>query len=186
MLCGLRVEQAADWSITVSQHEYTQSIEEVPVGKSASNSDLVDAATVSRLRGAIGALMWAGTQNSPLAFSYASQLASRIVEPTNKLVRAINKAIRQVKLRSRQALKLHSFKNGELGELYVCTLTDAAHANRPGGASSGGHITGLSNKAMADGDVAPLSILGWSSSKLCRITRSSGGSEVQAAANGED
>jgi hypothetical protein len=73
------------------------------------------------------------------------------------------------------------------GPLCVVSWGDAAWANRPDGASTGGTIIGVANEAeLASGQLTSINIISWKSHKLKRKSRSSTAAEIQAICDVED
>ena len=81
-------------------------------------------------------------------------------------------------------MKIHSFEEHQ--ELVLVAWVDAGNANRPDGGSTQGIILGMSTNELLQGQVQPVSPIGWHSQKIERTCRSPGAAEAQAAVNGED
>ena len=71
-------------------------------------------------------------------------------------------------------------------DITVITFADQAHANGPGGDSTGGLVTTMAGPEAKSGQVCPMVLLQWKAWKLKRKSIGSNDAEVQAALDGED
>ena len=75
---------------------------------------------------------------------------------------------------------------GELGDLRLSCMFDAAHGVRHDGSSQGGFLCLLTHKQAFEGVETPDQVLEWKSFKLPRVARSSLAAEAQAAGAAAD
>ena len=72
-------------------------------------------------------------------------------------------------------------------ELCCINWNDAAQGDRPDGGSTGVQVHGLADLSkITKGDWTPISLIGWNTSKLPRVARSSLAAEIQSMGIGED
>ena len=168
---GLRVVQNDDFSITVDQIEYVESMEEIfidPSRKSAKDEPLSKKEKRS-LRSLIGQLGWVSGQTRPdLAFDYCD-LSSRVKTATVKDLFHANKVVAKAKS-EHTVLTYPSFDKFET--LRVVTYNDASLGNLRGGGSQGGFVSFLADEGNM---CAPVM---WQSRKLKRVVKSAMAAET--------
>ena len=82
-------------------------------------------------------------------------------------------------------VRVHNFTGAT--SLEAICWADAAWANRPDGDSSTeGIIIGFSSPKLSKGEVAPVSLMLWGSSKIDRTCRSPARAETKGVVNGKD
>ena len=72
-------------------------------------------------------------------------------------------------------------------EIGCINWNDAAQGDRPDGSSTGGQVHGLADLSkITSGEWTPVSLIGWNTSNLPRVARSSLAAEIQSMGIGED
>ena len=184
--CGVRIQQHADFHITLDQTEYVADIQEIRMSRDRERSK--DASLTEhekhQLRAVLGSLSWYTGQTG---FQYAADvgiLLSSIASGTINDIVKTNKLVRDIK-QNPGSLLIHNFSGAE--RLEAICWADAAWANRPDQESSTeGVVIGFSDPQLAKGAVAPVSLMLWRSSKIDRKCRSPACAETKGVVNGED
>ena len=159
---GIKVTQNNDYSISLSQKSYAQSVTPIPTENNSSLEDPVPENVQLMFKSRVGSLNWLATVSRPDLSYSACQLSTRGSKVTYADVAQINKVIRYLSLHD-SYIKFPVFRS--LAELNLIAYCDAAYANLPGGYSQGAYIIFLS-----DGEKScPIA---WSSHKLKRVVRS--------------
>ena len=188
VFAGCRIQQLADFSIRVDQHEYSSKwIDEVKLSPER-EKEVKSQATpseVSQLRGLIGSVAWRSSQTSPQFQADANLLLSEVPMATIGTIVRANKLVRELKRTADQFLMHHSWGK-EWTELAVVVWADASNSNRPDKSSTMGLVAGLCPKEILEGDEVQVSLLSWKSSKTPRQCLGSNGAEVQSITEGED
>ena len=140
---------------------------------------------LTMLRGLLGALQWPATQTSPHLSASVSLLCGEVSAATVSTATQANKLLRFAKANSDVGLQFSDL--GQLHELCMIALSDAAWGVRKNHESQGGYFVLLMNVKALQGQLdQPYVVLDWRSYKLPRISRSSLNSEAQACAGAMD
>ena len=136
---------------------------------------------------------WRATQTGPQFAARIGLANSAMRKPTVACLREANAIAREIQKSSKDRLILHNFnyqrpKDQKLAwsDLIELAWGDAAQANRPDGASTGGMVIGLTVPEVMEGREVPVSLILWKSWKLDRMILGSNGAESQAIYETED
>ena len=136
------------------------------------------------MRAVLGSLSWLCGQVDFLHAADVGFLISTVPRSTIADLVKVNQLVENVKLQPMK-LKIHSMKKKEPVDLIA--WGDAAWANRPDNASSTeGIVLGLATRKLRDGELAPVTLLGWHSAKIDRVCRSPACAETHAIVDAED
>ena len=184
--CGVRIQQHADFHITLDQAEYVTDIQEVKMSRDRERNKEAPMTDYEKhqLRAVLGSLSWYTGQTG---FQYAADvgilLSSLATGTVNDIVKT-NKLVRDIKQHP-GTVQIHNFAGAE--RLDAICWADAAWANRPDQESSTeGVVIGFSSPQLSKGAVAPVSLMLWRSSKIDRKCRSPACAETKGVVNGED
>ena len=136
------------------------------------------------LRGLLGSLQWPAIQSSPHIQASTSLLSGEMSTGLSAPLLEANKLLKFSKANSDVHLKFNPL--GELKDLRLSCMFDAALGVRHDGSSQGGFIVLLTHKDAFDGVECPYHVLDWKSFRLPRVARSSLAAEVQSAAQAVD
>ena len=184
-ICGVAVEQASDGTVALSQKQYIRSL--IPIELSQQrrqqSESVLNAHELTQVRGLLGALQWVASQTVAKISAELGILQSRVATPTVLLALDANRLLRR--LRQDQEVDLISRRMDE--PVCVVCWSDAAWANRPDGSSAGGSLVAVCEReTLLQGDLSPVHVVDWHSTKLKRKSRSSNAAEVQALNDAED
>ena len=184
--CGVKIQQHEDFGFTLDQDEFCATISKIHIARDRERQR--DAATTdhekSQMRAVLGSLSWLCGQVDFLHAADVGFLISTVPRSTIADLVKVNQLVENVKLQPMK-LKVHSMKKGEPIDLIA--WGDAAWANRPDNTSSTeGIVLGLAPRKLRDGDLAPVTLLGWHSAKIDRVCRSPACAETHAVVDAED
>ena len=175
---GVNLKQNEDFSITISQNEYTNSLQPVLLDKKQSsdkNRMLTDEER-TLLRGALGQLNWlAGMSRPEISFS-VSDVSSRIRSSVIADIMLINKVIKFVKNTS----GFITIPKLDIRSVKIASFSDASFNNLHDGGSQGGYAVFLYDKYNKS------AIISWSSNRVKRVVRSTLASETLSFTEGTD
>eukprot|EP00435_Cladocopium_sp_Y103_P032775 s1444_g8.t1 len=182
--CGCRLDSIDGGGWLLHQQEYMQKIKPMTLTDQDEDRQLTPK-EVSMLRALLGALQWPSTQTSPHLSASVSLLCGEVSGATVATATQANKLLRFSKSNSDVGLQFSIL--GELHELCMIALSDAAWGVRKNHESQGGYFVLLMNKRALAGHMdEPYVVLDWRSYKLSRISRSSLNAEAQACAGAMD
>lgn len=184
--CGVKVAQHEDYGFTLDQDEFCSTISKIHIQRDRERQR--DAATTdhekSQMRAVLGSLSWLCGQVDFLHAADVGFLISTVPRSTIADLVKVNQLVENVKLQPMK-LKIHSMKKKEPVDLIA--WGDAAWANRPDNTSSTeGIVLGLATRKLRDGELAPVTLLGWHSAKIDRVCRSPACAETHAIVDAED
>ena len=184
-MCGVKITQKLDFSFVLDQNKYVhESLKPIDIPKGPDRP--VNDRELSQLRAVLGALQWKATQTGPHIAASLNALQSQITKATLKTLKEANDLIKVTKLQDNQ-ITIHNHNYAAWNELCSINWCDAAQGDRPDGGSTGGQVHGLAIKTeVTNGEWTPVSLIGWSTSKLPRVARSSLAAEIQSMCIGED
>ena len=183
--CGVQIRQREDFGFELDQERYMNDFEGISLDPKRENQQgQVTEWERTQLRALIGGLQWRAQQSGPDVAAAVNMLASTITTATVATLREANLVLKRAKSRAKNKLIIHPHQERE--PLVVATWTDAAHANRPDGGSTGGLFVGIAPARLMQGAECNVSAIYWRSHKLRRVCKSSGAAEAQALGNGED
>ena len=154
--------------LVVDQSYYIEMLQDVQIDpqRFAMTNDIMTSKEISACRGALGALQW--------------------VNPKMQIAQEIQELVRELQ-KSSTVLKFFRMpKVNHWTDLVIVGLGDQAHQNRPKGGSTGGLLVFLSNKDLALGLPAPMTLVAWKSWKLKRVAIGTNDAEVQSLVEAED
>ena len=184
--CGKNLVQDENFVITIDQVESIDQLETIDLPKIRRQDPhaLLDAAEISELRSANGALGWVARQSRPDVAFHTSKVAQAMGMPKVKDILLYNKAVLMLKESRDQKLVFCDGVNYADAELVA--FCDAAFANvddpKLGDdvrSQCGVHIV-LVSPGIGDGPVASHTLL-WESSSAKRVVRSTLAAEAYAA-----
>ena len=168
---GLRVIQNDDFSITIDQNEYMETLQELPIdpARKSAKDEPLHKKEKKALGSLVGKIGWVSGQTRPdLAFDYCD-LNSRVKHATIKDLYHANKVVAKAKMEC-TTLKFPSFAAAET--LHVVTYNDASFGNLKDGGSQGGFVSFLADETNVCSPVM------WQSRKLKRVVKSTMASET--------
>ncbi|CAL1145140.1 unnamed protein product [Cladocopium goreaui] len=168
-----------------AKQDYVQKIKPLTLSDFSDENRKLTGKEVSMLRGLLGALQWPATQTSPHLSASVSLLCGEVSAATVSTATQANKLLRFAKANNDVGLQFADL--GQLHELCMIALSDAAWGVRKNHESQGGYFVLLMNVKALQGHLdQPYVVLDWRSYKLPRISRSSLNSEAQACAGAMD
>ena len=182
--CGVVVHQNQDYSFNLDHSEYCKQIKQIDIDK---KSEGVTPQELSQARAVLGAVQWRVTQTGPQHAAKLSLLQSLLPTSMNSkdVLHQINKLVRETYSQRGLSVKVEQLDAWDSSDLILIGWADAAVANRPSLASTGGYAIGLCHKRILEGHRSPVNLISWRSGKLHRTARSSLSAEVQALAEAE-
>ncbi|CAE7207895.1 GIP [Symbiodinium sp. CCMP2592] len=176
--CGIRITQDGDCSIRLDHSDFSKELAQMQPRPKGDETKLTDA-EVSQARAVLGSAQWRATQTAPHHSAKLSMLQSTLSTRDFSLIEQVNKLVREIHAARHVSIKVQNL-GGSPDELCFIGFSDAALANRPGGASTGGFLLGLIHPSdLAKGE-GRINLVSWRSSKLQRVARSSLAAEAQA------
>ena len=182
--CGIEVHQQANYSFSFDHSQYAAQIKQIDVDKHSSE---VTPQELSQARAVLGSIQWRVSQTAPQHASRLSLLQSQLPcsKHSKEILHQINKLVREVCAQKHLSVRVQQLEAVKDEDLVMIAWTDAAVANRPDLASTGGYVVGLCHKQILDGIRSPVNMVAWRSGKLHRTARSSLAAELQAMGEGE-
>ena len=175
---GIHFEQKSDFTITVNQNSYTETILPIPISKEQRDNphrSLTKEETTS-LRASLGKLNWLAGMTRPEISFEVCQISTRVNNATVADILSVNKVIKFVKSTPSSI----SIPKLDLKSLSITVFADASFNNLPDGGSQGGYIIFLNDKYNS---VVPLS---WNSTRLRCVARSTLAAETLAMSDACD
>jgi len=184
-MCGVKITQKLDYSFVLDQSKYAHEglrLIEIPKGSDRP----VNERELSQLRAVLGALQWKATQTGPHIASSLNALQSQVTKATLKTLKEANDLIKITQIND-LPITIHHHDYINWWEVGCINWNDAAQGDRPDGGSTGGQVHGLADVSkITAGEWTPVSLIGWNTSKLPRVARSSLAAEIQSMGIGED
>ena len=174
---GLRIKQhSTDYSITIDQKHYIDSIEEpqIHIGD-RKRDDSLTKDECKLLKSFVGQLSWASNRSRPDIAFETCEASVGIENSTVSDYIKMKKTLRKLK-QSNVKLKFVPLEN--LESCSVVVYADASHANLKGSASQAGFVIFLVDKNRK------ANIVKWQSKKISRVVKSTLASETLAALEG--
>lgn len=183
---GLTIYQDPNtYSITVNMREYLSSIVEIPLTrlrkKSANSACTTE--EVSQLRGLAGKLNFLGQAVLPQACLVASKIQQFTASPKVEHIRQANAALKQLRKLDASCRFISPNEAPSPSDVLLQTYSDASSSTSAYGQT--GVVLGLL-LPMGGGSDSIFHPLSWHSSKQARISFSSIGAEILAAADSAD
>ena len=166
VFCGMKISQASDLSITVSQNDYADTIEDVP-----DYSEMSEAGKNTLLKSIAGQVLYLSWTRPDIVFDASDLL--RVGRTTNERLKLAEKLLKKVHNGNSEV----KFKKlGHLSDLELYVHSDASYNNlKNGKVSTAGYVILL--KSRSTGHCVPIS---WSSKPIIRVTRSTMSAEARA------
>ena len=184
--CGVRITQHEDFGFTLDQEEFCSTLSKINISRDRERqrqSSTTDSEK-SQMRAVLGSLSWLCGQVDFLHSADVGFMISTIPHSTVADLVKLNTLVADVQ-HQHVKLKIHGMIKGEAVDLVA--WGDAAWANRPDHSSSTeGVIIGLAPRKLREGKLAPVSLLGWHSTKIDRTARSPACAETHAVVDAED
>ena len=166
VFCGMTLRQNSDKSITVSQREYSQTIEDLP-----DYSKMNETEKVTLLKSVAGQCLYLNLTRPDLMFDSSEIL--RVGKTTDERLKMAEKLLKKVKNGTGNIIFR---KLGPLDDLEVRVYSDASFNNiKYGKMSTAGSVILL--KGCESGYCAPIH---WMSKPITRVTRSTMAAEARA------
>ena len=181
--CGLGLRQLYDDSVMINHEEYCSNISQIEPRRKG-DEEFLREDELSQLRAVHGAIQWRVTQSAPHHAAKLSYLQSFLATKDYKAIDLTNKLIREVHASRHLSVGVHQL-DAPAESLVMVGWSDAAVANRPDGASTGGHIYGFMRPEDVENGYGKVNVIGWKSGRLQRVARSSLAAETQALADME-
>ena len=182
--CGAKMTRDSDGTWHVSHDEYLRKVQPIPVERGRQSHQPMSDKEQTMLRGLLGSLQWPAIQSSPHIQASTSLLSGEMSTGLSAPLLEANKLLKFSKANSDVHLKFNPL--GELKDLRLSCMFDAALGVHHDGSSQGGFIVLLTHKDAFDGVECPYHVLDWKSFRLPRVARSSLAAEVQSAAQAVD
>ena len=182
--CGATLEQYQPHCWKLHHQEYFKKVKPIPLGKDRSPEDEMTPKELSQLRGLLGSLQWPAVQSSPHIQCSTSLISGSMSAGLVKSIVDANKLLRFCKENADVGAKYEPL--GDVNQLRLVCMFDAAFGVRRDASSQGGHLIVLVSQETFNGEEKPYHLIDWKSSKLPRIARSSLGAESQAAGQAVD
>eukprot|EP00439_Symbiodinium_sp_Y106_P014973 s9774_g2.t1 len=176
--CGIRITQDEDCSLRLDHSEYSKELAQMKTRQKGDEQPLTEA-EVSQARAVLGSAQWRVTQTAPHHAAKLSMLQSMLSTRDHNLIEQVNKLVREIHSARHISIKVQNLGT-KAEELSFIGFSDAALANRPGGASTGGFLLGLIHPKDLEKGEGRINLVSWRSAKLQRVARSSLAAEAQA------
>ena len=165
VFCGMTLRQSSDKSITVSQKDYSQTIDDLP-----DYSKMTEQEKVTLLKSVAGQVMYLSLTRPDLMFDSSELL--RVGKTTDERLKLAEKLLQKVK----NGNGTITFKQlGPIDDLELMVYSDASYNNiKYGKVSTAGTVILLKGK---NGNCAPIQ---WVSKPIIRVTRSTMAAEARA------
>ena len=170
---GVHLSQEKDFSVTVNQVDYAESLEEVKLSRqrSAQRSSHLEKGESDEFRSLLGQLNWLATQTRPdIAFDVC-ELSTSLSRATVEEVLRANKVLKRIQQRP-VMLKFCELEEPE--QLNIECYSDASFGNLQGGGSQGGYIVFLADNRGCK------CLVSWQSRKVRRVVKSTLAAETLA------
>ena len=165
VFCGMTLKQNSDMSITVSQRDYSQTIENLP-----DYSNMNEAEKITLLKSVAGQVMYLSLTRPDLVFDSSELL--RVGKTPDERLKLAEKLLLKVKNGSGD---ITFRKLGPIDDLSLMVYSDASYNNiKYGKVSTAGSVILLKGK---NGNCTPLQ---WISRPIIRVTRSTMAAEARA------
>ena len=171
---GIDLEQHDDYSISLSQTNFANSIKKASISGNPGKTAPVNKDICSELRTFIGKLNWLACISKPEISFEVSYLSSRVTEATIGNVIKANKIVTRIQANPSRLL----FLNLDRRFLHIQVFTDGSFNSLPKSGNQGGQIVLLCDKQQN------CSMLAWNSSRLKIVTRSTLAAETLAICDG--
>ena len=175
---GIHLKLNDDFSTTINQIDYINSIHEIKVSdilERSKNDKLIQKEIIS-LRGALGKINWVAGMSRPEISYHVCHISSRVKNATISDIFTINKVIKFIK--STPSHITIPVMNLEFLQLLL--YSDASFNNLSDVGSQGGYIVFLCDKFSNSAPIA------WNSIRLKRVTRPTLAAETLALTDGCD
>ena len=157
---GIDLEQHDDYSISLSQTNFTNSIKKVSISGNLDKTDPVNEDICSELRTVIGQLNWLACISKPEISFEVSYLSIRVTEATIEDVTKATKIVTQIQANTPRLL----FPSLDRRFLHIQVFTDGSFNSLPKSGSQGGQTVLLCDNQQN------CSMLAWNSSRLKKVT----------------
>ena len=171
---GLSLIQNSDYSISVNQHNYTQSIKKIQLPDQVNYEDLLSEPEKECFRSAVGQLTWLAGISRPEISYHVCVAASVASSATVRDAIQLNKVIKKVQ----NSTSFITFPSMDFDSIHICVFTDGSYNNLSDGCSQGGQIAFLADR---NGNSCPIA---WKSHKLKRVVRSALAAETLSFCDG--
>ena len=161
---GTYLKQNDDFSFTINQVDYINSINEIKVNDilERNKNDKLTEKEITSLRGALGKINWVARMSRPQISYQVCEISTRVKNSTIADKFTINKLIKFIKS-TRSHITIPAM-NLESPQLLLYSV--ASFNNLPDGGSQGGHTVFLCDKLSSSVPIA------WNSTRLKRVNRS--------------
>ena len=180
---GAKMYRDDDGTWHVDHHDYNK-IMPLPMNKDRQPHQPMSDKEHTMLRQLLGSLQWPAVQSSPHLQASTSLLSGDMSSGTSGPLLKANRLLRFAK--SNSDVHLRFARLGDLKDMRITCMFDAALGVRHDGSSQGGFLILLTHKNAYEGVESPYHLLEWRSMRLPRVARSSLAAEVQAAAQAVD
>ena len=182
--CGRDVIQHPDFSISVKCKDTTEKIEPVRYDpKGRKQTDLARDHEINQLRSVVGSLAWIARQCRPQLSYGVNKLQSVCGTATLEDLKLANRLLKEAKESSDDGL---FFKSGLFtwNKMEMLTITDASFGNESNFRSQKGRMTFLTGPDSFSKDGMGVHLIGYSSTIIGRVCRSTLQAETYALTDG--
>ena len=167
---GTYLKQNDDFSFTINQVDYINSINEIKVNDilERNKNDKLTEKEITSLRGALGKINWVARMSRPEISYQVCEISTRVKNSTIADKFTINKVIKFIKS-TRSHITIPAM-NLESPQLLLYSV--ASFNNLPDGGSQGGYTVFLCDKFSSSVPIA------WNSTRLKRVNRSTFAAET--------
>eukprot|EP00971_Amphidinium_carterae_P199340 3955818-Amphidinium_carterae.2 len=164
---------------TLSQNNYSESLQELQVPRGHTDADPISNASMSLIKQTLGELQWLSSQSRPDLAADTSMLSFLGNSATMADIKRLNKTIRRA--RDSQIQIVLRRLPGQLHTLHWLVVQDAAYGVRASGHSQAGVLTFLTTSELTEqAQTGTVSLLDWSSIRIERVVRSSFAAETHS------
>ena len=164
---GIELKQTKDYTIYMTQETFCNALRPVTIANEHQRklTDSLSPSEVSQARGLAMKAQWRAIQTAPQFCARIGLLTSALKDPTLRELKEANSIVRELRKSAKEDLVLHSFNAHrtdklQWNQLIAVHFADAGLNNRPGGGSTGGHVSCLSDPIVLTGSEAKMSLTG--------------------------
>ena len=164
-LCGISLEQHADFSFSFSHHTYVEQINQITVNDSEPG---ITADEMSQARAVLGAIQWRAIQSGPQHTAKLSWLQSALCGGAKDVLHQTNKLCRECHAQRFQSIAIKNLGAQRDEDISFACWTDAAVGNRPDMSSTGGYMITTVDSSFLRGQEVRLPEK-WKAGESCQI-----------------
>eukprot|EP00434_Breviolum_minutum_P029213 symbB.v1.2.025839.t2/scaffold2536.1/size76742/5 len=184
-LTGLKIDQAEDFSMSVSQEQYVKDIQ--PIGLKGDRKGVPDAPVTEderqALRALVGSLQYAAVNSRPDICSRLGWLQSRINSAKVDTLIEANKALHEAKAHAKVTIRVQPI---EIDKVRFIAFSDASFASQKEPDSHQGMIIMACDEKIQNNKQSVVNPIVWHSKKIQKVAVSTLSAEAMALAGSVD